>query len=266
VYHPDAFLLHASYQQQFLPGLSLRLALRLSTAGLAVHPNLRRTRGPDAQEALPMLTEDHPAASRRRSSRVHHRASQRQAAAAAPPRRNAELRAPEELGGAAGQPLEPLDGGACAGVLVVAAAAGEQQERRREAQERARDAARERRPRQPRPGVLLLQLAQLQPAQRGVALVRGAPQSAAPAEQRRVGGGGGGLLLPTAGAAGQLQRGLHLYVRHLQALDAFARAQTLPVLAENEGGGPVHHLADDDGPDRLCHCCGRSADYSLAPA
>jgi len=51
------------------------------------------------------------------------------------PRRGVELHAPEELGGAVGQPLEPLHGGAGAGGLVPAAAAGERQERRDEAQD-----------------------------------------------------------------------------------------------------------------------------------
>jgi hypothetical protein len=68
------------------------------------------------------------------------------------------------------------------------------------------------------------------------------------------------VVLP---AAGQLQRGLHLDVRHLQPLDAFPRAQTLPaVLADEEGEGPVDHLADNDGPEHLCHCCDRSLEYS----
>uniref|UniRef100_K4ADX6 Uncharacterized protein n=1 Tax=Setaria italica TaxID=4555 RepID=K4ADX6_SETIT len=187
---------------------------------VAFHPDLRRALRSSPQEALP--------------SSLQHAvldafAELPDGGAEQPPvpRRAVELHVPEELGGAVGQPLEPLHGCAGAGCLAASAsAAGEHEERRDEAQDGVRDAARERRPRQPLPGLLLLELPQLPPVQRGVALVRGAPQPPAPPEQGRVGG-----VRPPGG---HLQRGLHLDVRHLQPLDALPRAQTVPVPADEE--------------------------------
>ena len=116
----------------------------------------------------------------------------------------------------------------------------------RDCDDALRRCKRERRPSQALPGGLLPQLPELPPAQRGVALARGAAQAAAPPEQGRVRG---------APPRGQFQCGLHPDVRHLQPLDALPRAQPVPVPAHEEGGGPAHHLADDDGPDHLRHRC-----------
>jgi hypothetical protein len=161
---------------------------------------------------------------------------------AAPPRRAAEFHAPQKLDRPTGQPLEPLNGGAGLGDLVVAA--GTHEEGSDERHDGVRDASAERRPRQPLPGRLVLQRTQLPPVQRGVAVVGGAPQLPAPAEQGHVRG------LPPAG---DVERGLHLDVRHLQPLDAFPCRQPLLVLADDEGGGPVDHLADDHRSDNLGH-------------